>query len=292
MSAAAKAQARNSPTRMQRALVTPEGVDLKVMLADASQRASAFFLDVFFIVVFLVALTLVCVAGDSLVGSDVLGEVVMALWLLGFFVLRVFYFTAWEMTPRGATPGKRILGIRVATRDGGALTADAIFARNAMRELEIFLPLSFLASQAQVVDAWISIIAIVWCGIFALFPLLNKDRLRIGDLIAGTWVVRTPKRKLEADVAASSPQDAGLVFTQAALDAYGIHELSVLEDVLRRRSPETMKAVALRIRAKIGMADDATPDGEFLSAYYTALRRRLETKLLFGRRKKDKFDKS
>jgi len=50
-----------------------------------------------------------------------------------------------------ATPGKRILGIRVAARNGKALTAEAVFARNAMRELEVFLPwlLAKLAETLQ-----------------------------------------------------------------------------------------------------------------------------------------------
>jgi uncharacterized RDD family membrane protein YckC len=212
-----------------------------------------------------------------------------ALWLLGFFFLRVFYFTAFEVTPRAATPGKRLLGIRVARRDGGALSADAVFARNAMRELEVFLPLTFVATRATTVDAWISIFALIWCGVFTLFPLFNADRLRIGDLVAGTWVVHAPKRLLGADLATAAPQ-AALVFASQALDAYGIHELSVLEDVLRRNEPQTLAAVAKRIRTRIAMLDDRTPDADFLAAYYSALRGRLEGRLLFGRRKRDKFD--
>jgi hypothetical protein len=66
----------------------------------------------------------------------------------------------------------------------------------------------------------------------------------------------------------------------------------VQEDVLRRRDPKTMAAVAERIRGKIGWrAATGETDGDFLAAYYAALRARLESQLLFGRRRKDKFDK-
>jgi uncharacterized RDD family membrane protein YckC len=269
-----------------RELVTPEGVDLRLVLADASERASAFLLDVVFIALSLVALTLAALAGIFALG-EATGDFAAIIWLLGSFFLRLFYFTWFETGPRAATPGKRIVGLRVAKRDGGALTADAIFARNAMRELEIFLPLTFFAAQVEAVDGWISIAALVWCGIFALFPLFNRDRLRIGDIVAGTWVVHVPRRILDADLAA---QPAAIAFSRAALDAYGIRELSVLEEVLRRKDAATMAAVAERIRAKIGVSDPM-PDGEFLQAYYTALRGRLEQRLLFGRRKRDKFDR-
>ncbi|HUJ04257.1 MAG TPA: hypothetical protein VLW75_11505, partial [Rhizomicrobium sp.] len=104
------------------------------------------------------------------------------------------------------------------------------------------------------------------------------------------WVVHAPRRVLDQDLSAQ-PARASLLFSREALDAYGIHELAVLEDVLRRDDLVTMYEVARRIRAKIGMSDDKTPDAQFLAAYYTALRGRLENRLLFGRRKRDKFDK-
>ena len=79
-------------------------------------------------------------------------------------------------------------------------------------------------------------------------------------------------------------------FSEAALDAYGIKELNILEDVLRRKDKATMRAVAERIRAKIKF-EVAMSDVEFLSAYYAALRGRLETRLLFGKRRRDKYEK-
>jgi uncharacterized RDD family membrane protein YckC len=213
-------------------------------------------------------------------------EYIGALWILGFFLLRNFYFTFFELTLRAATPGKRIVGLRVAMRDGSPLTANAVFVRNAMRELEVFLPMTFLLTRASGVDAWISLVGLLWCAIFVFFPLFNRDRLRVGDLVGGTWVVVAPKRVLDAELT-SDPQ---VTFSEAALDAYGIKELSILENVLRRQDPATMAAVAARIRAKIGYTAPM-PDGHFLAAYYTGLRGRLEGRLLFGVRRRDKYEK-
>jgi hypothetical protein len=64
--------------------------------------------------------------------------------------------------------------------------------------------------------------------------LFNKDRLRIGDLLAGTWVVSIPKRQLASDIsAAMAPRAQWLSFTPEQLDAYGVYELQTLERVLR-----------------------------------------------------------
>ena len=66
----------------------------------------------------------------------------------------------------------------------------------------------------------------------------------------------------------------------------------MLEDVLRRKDPKTMAAVADRIRAKIGWRQAGRRGRRRRSsaAYYGALRGRLETRLLFGHRRRDKFD--
>lgn len=283
----------------ERELVTPEGVDLRLRLAEASERAAAFLLDAAIMVVILILLTVVAIG--AVIGAGGKGatpQIIMVIWLLGFFLLRNAYFILFELGTKAATPGKRALGLRVAARNGGRLTADAIFARNAMRELEVFLPLSFLVSQASQVGAWLNLLGIVWCSIFVFFPLFNRDRLRVGDLVAGTWVVKSPRRALMADVAetafaskAAFAAQGNFDFSQAQLDAYGAKELQVLEEVLRRTEVRTITAVAARIRGKIGWTrGPIESDYAFLDAYYLALRARLETRLLFGRRRRDKFD--
>jgi uncharacterized RDD family membrane protein YckC len=214
--------------------------------------------------------------------------------VLVFFVLRNLYFVLFELTPGAATPGKRAMGLRVAARNGGRLTADAIFARNAMREIELYLPMSFLASGDQV-GAWVNLAGLLWCAVFVLFPLFNRDRLRVGDLVAGTWVVKAPTRKLAPDLVETSRPSVGrFKFTMAQLDAYGVKELHVLEDVLRRYETKTIALVAARIRLKIGW-NGPPPTSRTATSWpptTPALRGRLESRLLLGKRRKDKHDKS
>lgn len=273
-----------------RSFVTPEGVDLRLEIGSAGERASAFLLDAAIIVGVLIALTLVCALAAWATKFEG-GELIATVWVLGFFVLRALYFTLFELRPGAATPGKRVLGLRVAARDGGRLRAEAVFARNAMRELEVFLPVGFLLSSGGDVDAWINLLGLTWTGVFLLFPLFNRDRLRVGDLIAGTWVVRAPRRKLTLDLAeAGAAHLHEHAFTTAQLDAYGVKELHVLEQVLRRRDAKTLRAVAERIRRRIDWSGPEGADADFLAAYYAGLRGRLEQRLLFGKRKADKFD--
>lgn len=277
----------------RRHLVTPEGVDLQMELADVGARIGAFAIDLI-----VISLTLFAVAfalGSMDLYDSETAEVIL---ILVAFFLRSFYFTLFELGRRAATPGKMALKIRVAARGKARLSAASVFARNALREIGFFLPLAFLFGIGMGgVDGWMSLLASIWAGIFLLFPLFNKDRLRVGDLVAGTWVVRAPRPILAADLVTSDkPENEGMfakfAFTPAQIDTYGIKELHVLEDVLRATDPEVLKDVASRIRTKIDWVwEDGESDVAFLRAYYAALRGRLESKMLMGVRRKDKFDK-
>lgn len=279
--------------KMVRVLVTPEGAALHLKLATAAERAGAFAIDVSIQWAIVIATFLGLAFGAESMGMES-ANIAFAFWLIFFFFLRNFYYIYFELGQKAATPGKRALGLRVAARDGGRLTANAVLARNFTREIEIGLPVQFLLMGGDRISAWMALFGLLWSGIFLFFPVFNKDKLRVGDLIAGTWVIRAPKVKLMGDISEVASKSAGtsrFAFTPQQADAYGIHELHVLEDVLRQSTPDIKSQVAERIRTKIGWT--ATPgetDIAFLEAYYAALRRRLEQRMLMGDRKTDKYD--
>ncbi|MDB5704245.1 MAG: hypothetical protein JWN66_1361 [Sphingomonas bacterium] len=273
------------PRTLRRSFVTPEGVDLQLELGGAGVRAAAFMLDALAILVILIVATIAI----ALLFVTSKADVLAILWLLGFFTLRNGWFALFEMGGRGATPGKRLMGLRVVARDGARLTGGAVIARNAMREIEVFLPLSFLVMQTSqgLADNFLVIFALSWSGIFLFFPLFNRDRLRVGDLIAGTWVVRTVNSTLGTDLVGGAERQRQ-TFSEAALSLYGVYELQTLEDVLRGGRDDAIETVAATIRRKAGLADDGD-DYRFLSDYYAALCARLERGLMVGKRRADKY---
>lgn len=307
----------SSKERRSRVILTAEGLRLPLTLATRGSRVGALLIDLTlaFMTVLLTGVTLAYVA--RAVGIDHVKqtnpgvrhivEALQVLWIIALFVVPNAWFLWFELGARGATPGKRLLGIRIAARparDGSAtrLSAEAVIARNLLRNMELFMPALFIGSAISVgadstLAGWT---ALVWFGIFALFPFLNRDALRGGDVIAGTWVVEVPRRKLGAAMSlGQSAQGTSTVtgaqyrFSHAELAIYGEYELQVLERVLRDASPGQHKAlqdVAQAICAKIGWSSGAGDERAFLEAYYTQLRARLETGMRLGRRKADKFD--
>lgn len=283
--ATTNAKMRADRSKKTRQFVTPEGVDLELKIASSGLRFGALVLDITLILLTLFIFSLLVAWGGLAAQSDI----AVSIWLLGAFVLRTFWFIGFELGSRAATPGKRMMGIRVVARDGGRLTADAVVARNLIRELELFLPLMMLGVGAaeDMVSAWTAVAGVVWSLTLSLFLLFNRDRMRMGDLIAGTWVVMAERAKLDADIATDSAGGA-MQFSEEELAVYGIFELQELERVLRGKDPRAMREVADAIRAKIGRPI-AEEDDVFLLSYYRQLKARLERKLLFGKRREDKY---
>ncbi|KPF90390.1 hypothetical protein IP81_15215 [Novosphingobium sp. AAP83] len=300
--------------KRRRIVTTPEGVSLPFLLASRGARAGALMIDLTMIVGAMIGMTLILfkiaeATGINLEdGKGPAARAVQALaviWIIALFLFRNAWFLFFELGPRGATPGKRIVGIRVAARgsaSGGAsagarLTTEAVIARNLVRDIELFMPVIFIVSaMADDGDAGVASWAgVIWFLIFVLFPFFNRDRLRCGDLIAGTWVVEAPKRKLEqalsvSDAARGQSQTTGAQyrFSDADLAVYGEFELQTLERVLRENREEALVDVAQTICRKIGWSAGAGDERAFLEAYYAQLRARLETGMRFGKRKADK----
>jgi len=276
--------------RKRREINTPEGVSIPVELADYGERLSAFFIDwviwtVATIAIYLPIILLIGKAGGILIAISVA--------LFVGFIIRNLYFVYFEVAWRGATPGKRAVGLRVIDRHGGPLLPTAVIARNLTREVEMFLPLGILMSGGGGGAAALEQLSLaIWMLFFAVLPAINRDRMRGGDLIAGTMVIALPKRALSSDLVEAVVQFS---FSEQQLRAYGAFELQVLEELLRRPdAPDAMRVlneVCDKICRKIGWSAPVPPSQVvlFLRDFYTAERAFLEREQLYGKARLDKY---
>src|SRR5262249_43665839 len=110
-----------------------------------------------------------------------MGGLGFAFWIVLLFALEWLYPVFFELTPSGATPGKRAFGLRVVMDDGLPVTPGAALARNVLRTAD-FLPFLY--------------------GFGIASMLVRRDCKRLGDVAAATLVVHDPPA-----VAAITPLD-------------------------------------------------------------------------------------
>jgi uncharacterized RDD family membrane protein YckC len=282
--------------RNRRQLISPEGVSLPVEIADYGERATAFVLDLFilfaatallYLIILFVAFIALRIGIASLNGAIATASVLLFI----AFLVRILYFIHFELAWQGATPGKRMVGLRVVDRGGGPLLPGAVIARNLTREMEMFLPLGLLLSVGRSASVWQTLFTAAWTLAFVLLPLFNRDRMRGGDLIAGTIVIALPKRALLGDLV---EQVFHHNFTDKQFAAYGAFELQVLEELLRHPDAPDGARLQREVCAKIFRKIDwRQPVAEadtllFLKEFYTAQRAYLEREQLFGKPRADK----
>jgi uncharacterized RDD family membrane protein YckC len=214
------------PARM----VTPEAVPLEFQTANVGSRILAYVIDMAVVVagIFagLFAVTLLGQATDVVVPDWVAITIVLVLlpsWWLGYFI-------AFETLWRGRTLGKAALGLRVVTTEG----APVRFRHAAIRAL------------LGIVDFAIA------SGFFAvMFILLTRDNQRLGDLVAGTLVLRE-RSGLAAPAPVSFAAPAGLESYTATLDTsrLTIEEYQAVRTYLLRAAslpPGPRAALALQL---------------------------------------------
>jgi len=189
------------------AVTTPEGVTFHRRPAELPSRARAWLIDQAIVTVFK-ALAVIALASWGGVG--------IALIYIISLGLDFGYFTLCEWRGRGQTPGKKAMGLRVAAVNGARLDGDEIFLRNLIRAID-GLPMFMVVG--------------------GLVALCDPHRRRLGDLVAGTLVVREPAGAIPA---AAFDADGTPAFADPALRPrlqamLGREDRDLLLDLAQRR---------------------------------------------------------
>lgn len=189
---------------VERGIVTPEAVVLEFDLAGIASRSLARALDALIQGALLFAMVLIAL---TVLGGE--GAAALVVVIVGVALVVLGYPILTEVLMRGSSPGKAALGIRVVTVEGAPITPRHAFVRAALGLVDFLLvPGGMIA---------------------AVSALLTERNQRLGDVFAGTMVVRersasTPPRAVwfnpppglegyahRLDVARVTPDQFGLV---------------------------------------------------------------------------------
>lgn len=144
-------------------------------------------------------------------------------------LIYLLYHTVLEISMRGRTPGKRMAGIRIVTRDGSPPTIAAQLVRNVFRLIDSF-PVGYGA------------------GLFTC--LLTRDHVRVGDLAAGTLMIYENRNTL-------STHGLSMVLDDRRVD---LASLELASEVLERWHALEPGARMRLARSLIERAGGVSPD--------------------------------
>jgi uncharacterized RDD family membrane protein YckC len=206
---------------------TPERVPLHFALASIGNRFIACAIDhaIQMVVLFGLVMLFLFVANVSAFDAKLTStpKWVIALLIVFVFLIMSGYFAFFEWIWNGQTPGKRWLRLRVIREDGRPISFFEAMVRNLLRDFDI-MPFPFYS-----------------IGLISVFASASDQR--VGDLVAGTVVVREREAEAPAfaEVFASPVSDPALrrsfkpVLFTADVNNLTEMEISVVESFLRRR---------------------------------------------------------
>jgi uncharacterized RDD family membrane protein YckC len=178
------------------------GVDLTLNIAGPGTRSYAFIID--WHIRLLLALVWLLIAVYAFHFSLDVKSAAALISLLPALMIYFLYHPVVELAMRGRTPGKRMAGVRVLNRNGGQPSTGALLIRNIFRLIDS-LPSLYVLGLA--------------CCI------LTENRVRIGDLAAGTLLV--------IDNAAAE-ESLARVETLAANSQLPLETLELVDQILER----------------------------------------------------------
>jgi uncharacterized RDD family membrane protein YckC len=211
-------------------MVTPEAVALEFRTANLGSRILAYLIDMVVVVAGIVAglfaVALLGQASDVVVPDWVALTIVLVLlpaWWLGYFI-------AFETLWRGRTLGKAALGLRVVTKEGAPVRFRHAAIRGLLGLVDFFVAGGFFA---------------------VVFILFTRDNQRLGDLVAGTLVLRE-RSALAAPTPVTFAPPPGLEHYTATLDTSGLstEEYQAVRTFLLRAAslpPGPRSALALQL---------------------------------------------
>lgn len=246
---------------------TPENVLFGYEVVGIGSRFIAATVDSLLIVLLqlLVNLTLLFLAGGVSRLSSGPAWMAAVLGLVAFGLLWGYYIF-FEMLWNGQSPGKRWAGLRVIRMDGTPITLTESIVRNLVRLID-FLPIFY--------------------GVGVVTMFINDQSRRLGDLAAGTLVVRDQAAvTLDSVMAASRAPSPGLASNLAQTDAQAWpvslltdEDLQLAESFLQRErelanSAELGVQIARRLFDRMGLPDQPVRWQDATNLIYRVLQAR------------------
>ncbi|WP_094705724.1 RDD family protein [Hahella sp. CCB-MM4] len=203
------------------AIETPEGIDFDLVPSGPIARVLAYLADLLIRGVVMIALSIFL---------GLLGDFGGGLYLVFYFFLEWLYPVVFEVT-RGATPGKMWLDLKVVHDDGTPVTLSSSLLRNLLRTAD-FLPLFYAT------------------GLISM--LCNDQFKRLGDIAAGTLVVRISKPRQPARQELPPPSLSPVPLNQAEQAA--VIQFTLRHDVLSK--PRQAELAGILESMLLGMPGD------------------------------------
>ncbi|MEP1096005.1 MAG: RDD family protein [Cyclobacteriaceae bacterium] len=211
--------------------VTNQNIEIDLELASLGERILAFFIDALVIFGFMIMISMIFSSA---------GETLLVIILIPF----MFYSLFFEYFGNGQSLGKKAMNIKVVKMDGTTPTIGAYLLRWLFRLIDIY---------------------ILYGGVSVLSIIVTENGQRIGDLAAGTIVIKV--RNVEMSAILKSPAKDDHIVSFPIVKQLTDQQIELMKKALEMRrqgfNKEGVSSIAEKLKEKFQIQTDL-PDVKFL----------------------------
>ena len=242
-------QVQSNDFMAQTSIITGQYVCIRQTAATVMQRFFAWVLDFIILCIFyyfaVMASYLMMISLNQFDSSETIAIMMEVVILL----LPLLYPLLMEIYNDGKTIGKSLIGIKVTSLDGSKPSKTALTLR------------------------WLLYLVDFFCmGIGLIFVIFSKNSQRIGDLAAGTAVVKTERRKRPLLLKSYRYTSKGYRPTYPEAAALSMRQVEVMEHLIfadaSPRRTQMMELLAEKVEHLLGIKDKENNTERFLTTIY------------------------
>ncbi|MEM9896445.1 MAG: RDD family protein [Bacteroidota bacterium] len=215
--------------------VTNQNIEIELELGSLGERILAFLIDAVIMLVLIIVV------------SSIVSKLALEDWMIFLlFVPLMLYSLVFEYFGNGQTLGKRAMDIKVVRLDGSTPAIGSYLLRWLFRLVDLWLyPLAFVPAVVSIV--------------------VTKNGQRIGDLVAGTTVIKI--RKVEAEQAFQLTSEADYQVSFPSVKVLNDQKIELIKKALKMRkqgyNDQGVSVLAHKLKELMSVESEL-PDVSFL----------------------------
>lgn len=223
---------------------TSHNVDINLNAASLSHRILAYIIDKVIIIIYSILLGIIYLTTASSISFNE-NWWISVLFIAVFVLPLLLYNLLMEFFNNGQSVGKMIMKIKVVKSDGSQPTLGNYLLRWLLRPIDFFF----------------------YGGVAILTIVFSKFHQRVGDMAAGTIVIRN-NEKVTLDEISKYINDDSYVPIFPNANILSQTQINVIKDVLAKYrtnggDPSILNDLALKVKSILGI-ETATPEYQFL----------------------------
>ena len=239
-------------------IATAFNIDLEFEIAEFYKRLLAYITDFIVLIIYLFSMKYLLYAGFEMDFEENVG-----LDILVISIPMLLYSLLTELWMNGQTIGKKILGIRVISLEGGEPTFGQFILRWITKFFEWPFLFGYIMFSKEALVAYIIITGFFGLVVVIIIAITPKSQ-RLGDLAAGTVVVNTRSKLTVADTVFMEINKTDYKVMFPTVMKLSDRDINTIKTVLiqggKRNNYDMCNRVAMKVKEVLKINTDLYPE--------------------------------